>query len=90
MKYILSFVFIFTSLFANDYYAKLEPINTYNVKSSISGKVVFVNEKIKSKISHNNVVLRIDSKINKIELQQTKIKISLWTICDTHWFYLLV
>jgi hypothetical protein len=52
----------------------LEPINTYNVKSSISGKVVYINEKLKSKISHDDIVVQIDSKINKIELKQTKIK----------------
>jgi hypothetical protein len=74
MKYILSFVFTVSSLFANEYYAKLEPINTYNIKSSVSGKVIFVNENLKSKIVNNNTVIRIDSKLNKIELQQTKIK----------------
>ena len=74
MKYIVSFLFMVSSILANDYYAKLEPINTYNVKASVSGKVIFVNEKIKSNISRNNIIIKIDNKINKIELAQTRIK----------------
>jgi len=74
MKYFLLLLSTSVLLFANDYYAKLEPVNTYNVKSSISGKIVYVNEDIESKISNNSVIVHIDDKINKIELKQSNIK----------------
>ncbi len=58
-----------------DYYAKVEPINTYNVKSSVSGKVVFVNKDFESKNVENIIVVKIDDKVNKIDLEQSKIKL---------------
>lgn len=60
---------------ATQFYAKVEPINTYNVKSSVSGKVLYVNEKIKSKQSDNKAIVKIDDVINKIDLKQSKMKL---------------
>jgi len=74
MKYILSLFAVASILSANDYYAKIEAISTYNVKSSVSGKVVFANNKMESKITKNNTIIRIDDKINKLELIHTKDK----------------
>jgi len=76
MKYIISILLIVTNVIAQDYYAKIEPIKTYNIKSSVSGKVIFVNNNLESKIVKNKIVLSIDDKINKIELSQTKNKLS--------------
>ena len=74
-KLISGLILISTFGFAQEYYAKIEPISTYNVKSSVSGKVIYINKKIESKKIVNETIVKIDSKVNKIELQQSKIKL---------------
>jgi len=76
MKRILtSIIFLGTVCFASEYYAKATPINTYNVKSSVSGKVVYVNNEIESKNATNSLIVKIDDKVNKIDLQQSQMKL---------------
>jgi TfoX/Sxy family transcriptional regulator of competence genes len=75
MRYIVSFLVLVSSVLANDYYAKLEPIYTYNIKSSVAGKVIYTNDKLEAKIANNSVIVKIDNKLNQIELSQTKIKL---------------
>ena len=64
---------------ASIYFAKLEPIETYNVKAAVSGKVVFINESIKSKIAMNSTIVKLDSKVDSVDLQQTKRKLNTLT-----------
>lgn len=74
---LILFALFFTTVgFATEYYAKLNPINTYTIKSSVSGKVVYVNNEIESKKANNNTILKIDSKVDEINLKQSKIKLS--------------
>jgi len=75
MKYIMSIILIVTHVIAQDYYAKIEPIEIYNIKSAVSGKVIFVNNNFESKIVKDNLLIKIDDKVNKIELLQTKNKL---------------
>lgn len=74
MKYAILISFLFTNIFANDYYAKVEPINTYNIKSSLSGKVIYTNENSEAREVKNEIIVQIDDNINKIELKNAKIK----------------
>ena len=75
MKILLSFLFMIVSLVANEFYAVIQPIKTYNVKSSVSGAVVFANSKREQQIINNKFIVRIDDKINKIELAQARFKL---------------
>jgi hypothetical protein len=76
MKKILTGIFLITSIsFASEYFAKIEPINTYNIKSSVSGKVIYVDKHLESQTVINRVIIQIDDKINKIDLKQTKLKL---------------
>lgn len=61
--------------FANEYYAKLEPFQSYKVKSSVSGKVIYTNDEIEGKFSNNSLVVQLDSKINEIDLEQSRNKL---------------
>jgi len=61
--------------FASEYYAKVEPVSIYNVKSSVSGKVLYVNKDIESKNIKNETIVKIDANVNKIDLKQSKIKL---------------
>jgi len=76
MKKILSlFLLVSSTLLASEYYAKLNPINTYTVKSAVSGKVIFVNTEIKSKKAENSIIVKIDSTVNVEDLKQSQIKL---------------
>lgn len=76
MKKIITTLVLFSSLsFASEYYAKLNPIYTYNVKSSVSGKVVYVNNEIESKVATNSTIIKIDSTIDSVDLKQSETKL---------------
>lgn len=62
-------------MFASEYYAKLEPIDSFQVKSAVSGKVIFSNSKIEGLKANNSTIIEIDSLVNKVELEQSKNKL---------------
>ncbi len=76
MRYMILSVLLISSLFSMQYYAKLEPINTYIVKSSVSGKVVFSNEGIEGFKANNSIIIKIDSSVNILELKYSQEKLN--------------
>ena len=75
---IISIIVCFSILLnAQEYFAKLEPLEVYNVKSSVSGKVIFVDNQIKGFNSVNNTIVKLDSKVDVVELKQTKKKLQI-------------
>jgi len=76
MKKILNGVLLCSSImFASEYYAKLNPINSYTIKSAVSGQVMFVNNKIESQKAINSTIVKINDNVNKEDLKQSKIKL---------------
>ncbi len=75
MKILGIFLFAITAMFANEYYAKLEPIESYQVKSAVSGKVIYSNSKIEGLKANNSTIIELDSMVNKIELEQSRNKL---------------
>ena len=75
MKFFIVCCFLATSIFAKEYYAKIEPIQNYTVKAAVSGKVLFTNEQIEGNSANNSVIVKIDSKINEIDLKYSKQKL---------------
>jgi len=77
MKKIISGLLLLSSItFANSYFAKVEPIHSYTIKSSVSGKVLFANSKLEShKVTHT-VIIKIDDSVDKIDLKQSKMKLN--------------
>ncbi|TLP36984.1 HlyD family secretion protein [Arcobacter arenosus] len=75
MKYLLVILVMLGSAFASEYYAKLEPIESFEVKSSVSGKVIFSNSNIEGKKAKNTKVIEIDSYVDRIDLEQSKMKL---------------
>ncbi len=75
MRYIF-LVLLFTMFgFANEFYAKLEPVESFKIKAAVSGKVIFVNDAIEGKKAKNSKIIEIDSYVNRMELEQTKNKL---------------
>lgn len=75
MKIIWVCLFTISTIFANEYYAKLEPIESYSVKSAVSGKVIYSNSNIEGLKANNSVIIEIDSLVNKVDLEQSKNKL---------------
>ncbi|MDZ7819098.1 MAG: hypothetical protein U5K55_10980 [Aliarcobacter sp.] len=77
MRILWVFLFAISAVFANEYYAKLEPLESYSIKSAVSGKVIYSNSKIEGLKANNSTIIEIDSQVNKIELEQSKNKLRL-------------
>ncbi|MEA3352914.1 MAG: hypothetical protein U9Q33_03725 [Campylobacterota bacterium] len=75
MKKLVVMLLLSSALFSSEYYAKLQPVQVYNVKSSVNGKIVDVNSSSEAKNVSNAVIVRIDSKVNQIDLKQSNIKL---------------
>lgn len=75
MKIIWVCLFTISTIFANEYYAKLEPIESFSVKSAVAGKIIYSNSKIEGLKANNSVIIEIDSLINKVDLEQSKNKL---------------
>ena len=76
MKKIIGLLLLSSSMIlASEYYAKLNPINTYDVKSAVSGQIVYVNNSIESKNATNSTIVEIDSRVNVEDLKQSQIKL---------------
>ena len=75
IKIITFFVIISSSVFASQYYAKLNPINTYDVQSAVSGQVVFINNEIKSQNAQNSKIVEINTKVDAEDLKQSLVKL---------------
>lgn len=77
-KIVLIITLFISSTFAQEYYAKLEPIESYQIKAATSGKVVYVNEDMEGKIvSKDTVLVRLDKKVNEIDLRTSQDKLKL-------------
>jgi hypothetical protein len=74
--FILTIIFS-SNLLANSYYALLEPIETYNIKSSVRGQVIYVNRDIEGRVANDDMIINIDDKIDKEELKYLNDKIDI-------------
>jgi hypothetical protein len=75
MKIVIFCFILINSVFAAEYYAKLEPIESYKVKAAVAGKVVFSNNKIEGFKANNTTIIELDSKVNQMDLQQSRNKL---------------
>ena len=75
MKIVWTLLLLVSSLFASEYYAKLEPINSFQIKSAVAGKVIFSNSKIEGLKANNSTIIELDSLVDKVELEQSKNKL---------------
>ena len=75
MKIIWITLLLVSSIFASEYYAKLEPIDSFQIKSAVAGKVIFSNSKIEGLKANNSTIIELDSQVDKVELEQSKNKL---------------
>ena len=78
MKKILTLLlFSSMALFAKEYYSKVEPYEILTIASNVSGQVTFADEKKEGKILDGKPYVKIDDKLDNIELSNVKNKITL-------------
>lgn len=77
MKVLVLLLAVISFVFSTEYYSKVEPINSYVNKASVSGKVVFSNDSIEGKSAKASLVIEIDNKIDKVELRESNNKLKL-------------
>ncbi len=66
----LFFIFTLTqALFASEYFAKAQPVDTFALKSSVNGQVIKVDENTEGKRSDAEVIIMIDDKVDRLELK---------------------
>ncbi len=75
MKILALGLLLVNTLFAMEYYSKVEPIHSYSIKAAVSGKVIYVNDSLEGKQASNNTVVQLDSNLNETELKQTQDKL---------------
>jgi len=75
MKILLLFFLFVHSIFANVYYAKVEPYELRKISSSVSGEVLLSDENMLGKKLTNRPYIIIDSKLDKDELASINTKL---------------
>ena len=78
MKKILSLLLLTSvALFAKEYYSKVEPYEILTISSNVSGQVTFADEKSEGKVLGKKAYVKIDDKLDRIELTNVSKKITL-------------
>ena len=74
------FIVLFLSsmaLFAKEYYAKVEPYELFTISANVSGQVIFTDEKSEGKKLGKKAYIKIDDKLDRLELNNVAKKIKL-------------
>ncbi len=72
MKKAIVLIMLIISLDASEYYSKADPKEVYNIKASVSGEVTFINDKLEGNLGDGSVVVKIDDKIDLLDLKASK------------------
>jgi len=71
MKAIILFIFLTFNLIAQTYYARVEPISKVTLKAEVSAKVAVAKKELEGK-TVNGLIIRLDDKLDKIDLKNSK------------------
>ena len=77
MKYLILAILAVVGLNANIYYAKVEPLQKYSIKSAVSGKVLASASKLEGKVSNGKVIIHLDDILNKDDLKNSIAKLKI-------------
>lgn len=77
MKILIFLMVSLNLLLAEVYYARVEPFEKYTFKASASGEVTYSNLDLEGKFSKNELIVKVDDKLDKIDLENTKAKLAI-------------
>ncbi len=75
MRYFVLAVLASVALNATVYYAKVEPVQKYSIKSAASGKVLKSNYEMEGRVSNGRVIIHLDDVLNKEDLKNSTQKL---------------
>jgi multidrug resistance efflux pump len=75
MRVLFIMLIISNLLHASEYYAKAEPVDTFILKSAVSGQVIKVEEHREGRVAGGGYIIMIDDKVNRLELHTSKEKL---------------
>ncbi len=75
MRYFILAVLASIGLNATIYYAKVEPVQKYSIKSAVSGRVLSSNYNMEGRISKGEVIIHLDDVLNKEDLKNSILKL---------------
>ncbi|MCK9162260.1 MAG: HlyD family efflux transporter periplasmic adaptor subunit [Arcobacteraceae bacterium] len=75
MKKLFVSLFLFYFVYASEYYAKLEPYDSFIVKAAVAGKIEYINLNTLGKIVDNETIIQMDDKLDNIELKYSMQKL---------------
>ena len=67
--FVVAILFIGSVLFGDVYYAKLEPFESYTIKSDVAGKVIYSDLSKESKYVTNALIIKIDDNTDRDDLK---------------------
>jgi len=71
MLRVIFIVFIYTiSIFADEHYAKLEPLQSITIRSEVNGKVVVAKSNLEGKLV-DGLIVKIDDKLDRLDLKHS-------------------
>jgi len=76
-KILALFLLSSMALFAKEYYSKVAPYDLLTISSNVSGQVMFVDEKSEGQLLGKKAYIKIDDKLDRIELNNVRKKIAL-------------
>ncbi len=71
MRYFILAVFASVALNATIYYAKVEPVQKYSIKSAVSGKVLKSNYEMEGRVSNGKIIIHLDDILNREDLKNS-------------------
>ncbi len=71
MRYFILVILASVALNATIYYAKVEPVQKYSIKSATSGKVLKSNYEMEGRVSDGKVIIHLDDVLNKEDLKNS-------------------
>jgi len=77
VKKIIIFVLLYVSVSAQEYYSKVEALNSYVIKAAVSGKITFSNDALEGKFANESLIIQIDNSLDLIDLKESKNKMLL-------------
>ncbi len=74
MKKAILFMLSIGTLYAGEYFAKVEPIESYHIKSAVNGQVLSSDDSHEGQSGDGSVIVHIDDKIDKSNLKSLTTK----------------
>ncbi len=62
-------------VYAGEYFAKVEPIESYHIKSAVNGQVLMAKDSYEGRMGDGSVIVHIDDKVDKANLKSLTTKL---------------